>query len=1064
LKGRRLYLVLLVVVLCALPATTAWAAPAPAWTISSLAVPTNFAPGNASGEDFYEVTAINSGGAATDGTPVTIVDTLPSGITVESVELDLAYQGSAVDFGPTICTVSPSPEGETVTCTVPSEIPPPFAPSADEPALLFPNEGFRMLVHVSTAAVGDGTPLVNHAEVQGGGAPPAAMTATNQASSEPAPSEFAEFDAALAGEDGLPTGQAGRHPYQYRIGFALTTRRAGPGAFAPAGGSTKDVRVALPAGLIANPRVPARCTAQRFSVPGGSECPDASAVGLILLRQVDGSGAISPVPLYNLEPPPGMPAQFGFQVANLPFYVNTELRTGGDYGFDAVLANLSEIKRLTAATLVLWGDPTDASHDPERGHCLSEGSPDRFSLGSCPVAPATRPFLRLPTSCSLRLDAVGGFDLWSQPGAFRTAVSPSPAPTSCSALEFAPTFAAQPLETLAASPTGLRVDLQLSQDGGLQGPASADLRDLTLALPEGVTINPSTATGLVGCSRQQLREGCPDGAKIGSIEARTPLLDRPLLGGVYVASPEDNPFGSLFAIYAVAADAKAGVAVELAGRVDADPLSGRLTVHFTDNPQLPFEDLSVTLFAGPRAPLRTPLTCGTYPIAADLVPWSAPESGPGAGESDSFEVSRGAGGGPCAPTESNLPNAPALRAGTLEPIAGAASPLSIELRRDEGEQNLADLDLTFPPGLLARLAGVPNCSEPAIAIARGNSGAAERATPSCAAGSRVGTVSATAGSGNQPLYLDDGSVYLAGPYKGAPLSLVAVMPALAGPFDLGTVVLRTALFVDPARARLHAVSDPLPTFLRGIPLDLRSLRITLDRPGFVLNPTSCDELAIGGSVTSQVGAWAPVSERFQVGECGRLGFRPKVSLRLLGATHRGAHPSLRTVVTPRHGDANVERAAVTLPGTELLDNWHIAAVCSTAQLEAAACPAGTVYGHAKAWTPLLDRPLEGPVHLRASNDRLPGLTASLGGRIDIDLSARIDAVHGHLRITLDALPDVPLRRVVLTMRGGKKGLLVNSGRLCNRRHHAVAAFLAQNAKRHDASPIVKTDCGQPAGR
>jgi hypothetical protein len=1058
MKGRRLHLLLLVVALCALPSTAASAAPAPAWTIGSLAVPTNFSPDNASGEDFYELTAINSGGAPTDGSPVMISDTLPAGLSAESVELKLSYQGSAVDFSSSICAVTGSPGQETVTCTVPHEIPPPFAPSADEPALLYPNEGFRMLVHVSTAGVGDGSPLVNHVEVQGGGAPPAAVTAGNEASSRPAPPDFAEFSAALSGEDGQPTRQAGGHPYQYRIGFALNTMRAGPGSFAPAGGSTKDVRLALLAGLVANPLVPSRCTAQRFSVPGGTACPDASAVGLILLRQVDGSGAISPLPLYNLEPPPGMPAEFGFQVANLPFYVNTELRTGSDYGFDAVLANLSEIKRLTAATLVLWADPTDPAHDSQRGHCLSEGSPDRFSLGSCPVAPAARPFLRLPTSCSSPLDAVARFDLWSQPGAFRTAVSPSPAPTSCSALDFAPAFTAAPLETVAASPTGLRIDLQLPQDGSLQEPASADLRDLTLTLPEGLTINPSTAGGLAGCSREQLREGCPDAAKIGSVEARTPLLDRPLQGGVYVASPEDNPFGSLLAVYVIAADAKAGVAIKLAGRIEADPGGGRLTVHFAGNPQLPFEDFAVTLFQGPRAPLRTPLTCGTYSIAADLVPWSVPESGPAVNESDSFQVARGVGGGPCAPTEAALPNSPDLRAGTREPIAGASSPLTIELRRNEGEQNLGGLDLAFPAGLSARVAGIPSCPEAAIATARRNSGAAERATPSCAAESRVGVVSASAGSGSQPLYLDDGSVYLAGPYKGAPLSLVAVMPALAGPFDLGTVVLRTALFVGPARARLRAVSDPLPTILRGIPLDLRSLRITLDRPGFVLNPTSCDEMTIEGSVASQLGAAAPVSNRFQVGECGRLGFRPKVSLRLLGPTHRGAHPSLRAVVTPRSGDANIERAAVTLPGNELLDDRHIVAVCDTARLEAAACPAGSVYGHAKAWTPLLDRPLEGPVYLRSSKGRLPGLTASLDGRIEIDLSARIDAVRGRLRLTLGGLPDVPLSRVMLTLQGGKRGLLVNSGGLCAGTPHVQASFAAHNRRSREIRPVVKTAC------
>ncbi|HYQ77529.1 MAG TPA: hypothetical protein VEP91_00280 [Solirubrobacterales bacterium] len=1047
--------------LCALScgsSTAAAAAPAPAWTISSLAMPTNFAPGDPSGEDFYEVTAIDSGGGATDGSPVRIVDTLPSGVAVESVSLKLAYGGSMVEFGPSICAVDAAAEGETVTCTVPSQVPPPFAPSADEPALLYPNEGFRLLVHVSTAAVGDGTPLVNRVEVQGGGATPAAVTRTNEASEQPAPSAFAEFSAALSGEDGQTTGEAAYYPYQYRLGFALNVRQTGPGAFAPAGGSTKDIRVALPPGLLANPLTPSRCTAQRFSAPGGTDCPDASAVGLILLRQVDGNGAISPLPLYNLEPPPGMPAQFGFQVANLPFYVNTEVRSGSDYGFDAVLANLSEIKRLTAATLVLWGDPSDPGHDPERGHCLSEGSPDRFSLGPCPVARSTRPFLRLPSSCSLPLDAFASFDLWRQPGVFQTAVSSAPPPTGCAGLEFAPTFGARLLDTVAASPTGMRIDLHLPQGGDLAKPASADLRDLTIAFPAGLTINPSTAAGLIGCSSEQLRGGCPDASKIGRVEARTPLLDRPLQGGLFVASPEDNPFGSLFAVYAVAADAKTGVEVELAGRIEADPVTGRLTARFADLPQLPFEEFAVTLFSGPRAPLRTPLTCGAYRTTADFVPWSAPESGPGAGESDSFEVVRGAGGGPCAPTEFALPNAPTLRGGTLEPIAGASSPLAIELRRDDGTQNLAALDLTLPPGILARVAGIPFCSEAEIELARRRSGAAELRAPSCPADSRVGIVSATVGSGERPLQLEGGRVYLAGPYKGAPLSLAAVVPALAGPFDLGTVVLRTALFVDPARAQLHAVSDSLPPVLRGIPLDLRALRIELDRPGFILNPTSCDEMAIRGTVFSQPGASAPVSERFQVGDCGRLGFKPRVAVQLSGGTGRSGHPRLKAVLRPRAGDANPSRAAVVLPPEELLDQRHIVGVCTEARFAADDCPRSSRYGVVKAWSPLVDHPFVGRLNMRSSSRRLPDLAAHLDGQFPLSVAARVESVHGALRITLADLPDIPLARLELVMWGGGKGLLVNSRDLCERRPRVVIDLDAHNGRKRDIRPRARVDC------
>ncbi len=477
-------------------------------------------------------------------------------------------------------------------------------------------------------------------------------------------------------------------------------------------------------------------------------------------------------------------------------------------------------------------------------------------------------------------------------------------------------------------------------------------------------------------------------------------------------------------------------------------------------PQLPFEDLDLDFFAGPRAIFTSPHLCGGYATTTVLTPWTAPE-GADAMPSSSFEVSAAPGGAPCAASEARAPNEPAFEAGTLTPAAGADSPFVLRLKRENGSQRLRSLGVTLPPGVAGRLAGLRECSAAQIAAAAGRGGLAEgaleRADPSCPAASEVGAVTIGAGAG-APVHLR-GRAYLAGPYRGAPLSLAILAPAVIGPFDLGAVVVRAALFVDPRTAQLTVGADPFPTILHGIPLGIRSVAVDLDRPGFIRNPTSCDPMAVTGASTSLAGQAASLRSRFQVGGCRRLAFRPRLSLRLLGPTHRSAHPRLRIALRGRGGDANVRRIALTLPPTELLENAHIRTICSRRAFTARACPAQSVYGHARAWSPLLAEPLTGPVFLRAGNHELPDLAVALEGRFDLDLAARVDSARGRLRATFEALPDVPLSRFELTMRGGDKGLFVNTGGLCARRHRAAVAFLAQNGKRHEVNPVAKADCG-----
>ena len=446
-----------------------------------------------------------------------------------------------------------------------------------------------------------------------------------------------------------------------------------------------------------------------------------------------------------------------------------------------------------------------------------------------------------------------------------------------------------------------------------------------------------------------------------------------------------------------------------------------------------------------------------------LTPFSAPESGPAATPGSTFQTTAAENGGACPTSAAQEPNAPRFHAGTETPQAGIYSPFSLKLVREDGSQELKSIETTLPKGLIGRLAGTPYCPEAALAAAKGKSGAQEQASPSCPAASEVGTVEVGAGAGPTPINVP-GHVYLAGPYKGAPISLAIITPAVAGPFDLGTVVVRAALEVNPETTQISAKSDPIPTILEGIPLDLRSITLKLTRPKFTLNPTSCDELAFSGSAVSVLGASAPLSQRFQVGGCPALPFKPKLALSLKGSTKHNGNPALKAVLTTKPGEANIASAQVTLPSSEFLDNAHIKTVCTRAQFyegksPGEKCPAESIYGHAKATTPLLEAPLEGPVYLGTGyGHQLPDLLADLGGQIPVVLNGTVSSFHRGIRNTFEAVPDAPVSSFSLEMAGGKKGLLVNSKNLCKSTNRATVDLIAQNGKASDTEPLVANSC------
>jgi hypothetical protein len=1052
--------------------TSASAAPAARWQIITQAAPTYFHAGDTN--NFYEVVAVNDGGAPSAG-PITLEDTLPPGIVVTSVNGVSGVKG-IVQYGttePMTCNVTGSGT-QTVTCT------------AEEPVPIGDRVSTKINVEVPADATGV---LVNTAAIAGGGAlaPAATTTSTPVVGASTRVPYGVQLLAEAVAEDGTPAIQAGSHPFSFstilatniasvdaaeECGPAGNSTLASPGC-AQLVAATKDVEVELPAGMVGNALNVPRCSQEQFQTAAvNAGCPAETQVGAAYLSFFGAATAEQYAPIYNIDPPPGQPAEFGFIVggqARVPMFFH--VRADGDYGLTAKFSEITSFDAVRRVDLSIWGVPAAEAHNEKRQSletCESNG----VELG-CPAGVPAKPLLSMPTSCSANpLEIPVWSDSWSRPGEFvaadsQVAIAPMGA---CQNLKFEPSLEARPTNQVADSPTGLHFDLQVPQPETVDGLAEAHLRDAVVTLPPELTLNPSAANGLAGCSQAQIGlkseqdAACPNAAKIGKAEVFTPLLDHPLPGAIYLATPYENPFGSLVAIYIAVDDPVSGVVIKLAGRVDVGA-NGQLTTTFVQNPQLPFDHFKLDFFGGPGASLKTPATCGPYSTTSSLTPWSAPASGPAATPRDDYSISSSPLGGDCPTTAGALPNSPRFEAGSQSPLAGAFSPFVMTITRPDGSQRFSSLNVALPPGLVGRLAGVPYCPDSALAAAAAKTGAEEQASGSCPPGSQVGSVTVGAGAGSNPYYVT-GKAYLAGPYKGAPLSLAFVTPAVAGPFDLGDVVVRSALEVDPVTAQVTVKSDPIPAALKNIPLDIRSIEVRIDRRDFTLNPTRCEAMAVAGSLTSTTGAVAPLSNRFEVGGCESLRFKPLLALRVFGKTNRNAKPRFRAVLQMKPGEANIGRAQVNLPHSEFLEQAHIKTICTRAQFvegagHGAACPKNSIYGRAKAWTPLLDHPLEGPVYLRSSSHKLPDLVAALNGQIDIELSGKVDSGKNRgIRNTFEIVPDAPVSKFMLEMKGGGKGLLVNSEDLCSKaaKRRAIVRFTAHNGKVRSFKPLVQNDC------
>lgn len=901
--------------------------------------------------------------------------------------------------------------------------------------------------------------------VSGGGSPGAFVEPISITAGSRPPFAIEDFDVDVADGTTYPSRQAGSVPDAVTTAAELPTEAQsnyGVSAFATNAPleNFRDVIVHVPPGLIGNPTAtPRRCTGAELAnvvtyttIPS---CPLESQIGLV---QVVGTDI---VPLYNVEPPAGSPAAFGFSYQSVVVTLLPRVRPS-DHGFDIVTRRTASSVPLPKFEVSFWGVPADPSHDPLRGVCL-QGGYGYDPLGyPCPMSAPRVPFLRTPTSCpGTKLPWSIEMDSYQAPGTFVSRSAETEAMEGCERLPFDPRISLAPSERSAGAPSGLDVNLTMPQDTGPDGLAQADLRAATVTMPQGVVINPASADGLAACSDAQLRLGeegpseCPDAAKLGTVEVDTPLLDHPLGGSVFLRSQasSDPRSGDLYRLAIELRNDRDGLAIKLPGSLRADPDTGRLTASFADLPQLPFEAMRLHFKTGPRAPLTTPQTCGDYVAQAVFTGWN--------GAVVPFDAGLSIDRNCTAPGF-----APGFQAGVANATAGAFSPFTLRVTRDPGQPNLSRIDATLPEGELAKLSGVPLC--PDIAAGAGT----------CPAGSRIGRTVVGVGEGGSPLYVPQPgksptAVYLAGPYKGAPYSVVAAVPAQAGPFDLGTIAVRSALHVDPVTTEVTVKSDVLPQIVGGIPIGYRDVRVEIDRPGFTLNPTDCEPMAVTGTISSAAGGSARVSDRFQLTDCGHLGFKPKLTIGLRGQTRRAGHPALTAVLKMPQDGANIARTSVALPHSEFLAQSHIQTSCTRVQYAAqggggAGCPKGSVYGRARAFSPLLDRPLEGRVYLRSNGgDReLPDLVASLDGQIHVDLVGFIDVdkrTEG-LRTTFANVPDAPVSKFVLKMPGGKKSLLENSTNICRGKHRAVVKFNAQNGRVREFRPLLKAKCGKRAGK
>jgi hypothetical protein len=835
--------------------------------------------------------------------------------------------------------------------------------------------------------------------------------------------------------------------------------------------AARNVIFNSPQGVFGNTNAITQCSSSSFAL---DECAPDTQAGLITIRanyKGNPNYLLGTAPVYNRVPQAEETARFSFvaPIVGIPISIPVAVRTGGDYGLRFTVSDITQLTPISEAKLTFWGFPASTSHDLERFPKGSAGEPENcpeLSTTSCLTTPTVslipvRPLTDNPTTCTGKpLLTTLEVQTYQDPGHPSTAQSNYAAITECERQTFNPVLQASATTDETDAPSGLNIELKAPQFEGFAASPS-EMKEAITTLPEGFTINPDAADGQSACSDAQVNFGsegpanCPDNSKIGNFAISSPTLNGPLTGAVYIGEPEP---GNQYRLFMIASGF--GMNIKLVGEFTPDPETGQLTTTFADLPPLPFESFQLHLFASDRALMATPTLCTIYSVSADMFPWNTTLADQTS--TQIFGLQTGPHGSQC-PGQVR-PFHPRLVAGTSNPLAGNFSSFTLHLDRDDGDQFLGKLNFTMPPGLTADIRGVSYCPQGSIAAAARSLGRVEQTAPSCPASSQIGTSNVAAGPGNHPFHAV-GKMYLAGPFQGAPLSLVAITPALAGPYDYGNVVVRVALHVDPLDAHVVADSEAVPQIIGGIPIRMRSIQVNIDKPNFMINPTNCTPFSVDSQGIGDQGTLTNFSSFFLAVNCKSLAFKPKMTMRQTGgpkSTRRASNPEMRFGLTTRPGDANIKSLSVTLPSAFAIDQRHLGNICSEKELTEKQCAGRTPIGKATTKTPLLDQPLSGPVYAVSGSGGLPKLAFILDGQVDLVPRAETKTISragaGLLQTVVPVVPDAPIGHFTLTVFGGKSGYLVNTRDICVHPPVTRVEYQGQNGKKRSESIKVKAPC------
>jgi hypothetical protein len=1032
------------------------------WRLDSNSAPTYLAPG---AEARIIATASNLGESAANGSgahPVTITDKLPAhlrvppALTAAAIEGKLEANDRSEAASQLECSIE-EPLRKEVSCkTRPTtQLLAPFT----ELKIIAPVE-----VEPGAASGEENLVAVAGGEPPSGGElpPPPPLSRPITVEAEPTPFGIEHYELTPEEEDGATDTRAGTHPFQLTttldLNETLTPGGEGQPMLQPSSPAlAKNLNFELPPGFLGNPQAIPQCSDEEFSSIGENNvnaCPANTVIGVALvtlnLPHPPLGVFTEAVPVFNLAPAPGEPARFGLEDTKVPIILDTSVRTTGDYGVNVSIKNTTEVAQLLNSRVTLWGEPDNESHDNSRGWTCIRGKEVNGETCTPPGDRSEPPFLTLPTSCigplstDLNGEAWTGEMLTAKYTFDKTLGEPLGKLEGCEQLPFSPQIMVSPVEeeegrapaapvSAASTPAGMNVSVELPAEA--QGLGESAVQDTTVTLPEGVQLSPSGANGLQACSETQVGfegeantpdpfspgapeplkfssapEQCPAASKVGVVHIKSPDLAHELEGGVYIAQQTANPFGSLFALYIVAEDPVSRVLVKLAGEVSLNEETGQVTTTFKDTPQVPFEKLKLHFFEGPQASLSTPPLCGTYATTASFTPWSG--TAPVDTSSDPFAISSGPGGAPC--SSNPQPFAPSFAAGSENTQAGAFTPFTLQISNPDGDQALKSLSMQLPPGVAAILASVTPCPEP------------QASQGACGPESLIGHSSASSGLGSDP-YTLPGQVFLTGPYEGAPFGLLVVTPAIAGPFNLGNVDVRSRINVNPETAAVSITSDPFPTFVKGVPAQLKQINVTVDRPGFEFNPTSCNPMKIGGTLAGVQGASEAVSSPFQVQRCGALPFAPVLSASAAGHGSKADGTSFDVSLESKGlGQANVARVDLQLPKalSSRLPTLQKACLVAVFDANPAGCDEGSIIGTATIHTPVLSSPLTGPAYLVAHGAEFPDVEFVLQGEgITLILDGATDIKHGITYSRFETAPDAPFTRFETILPAGPHGVL-----------------------------------------